>query len=667
MKYRPDIDGLRAVSVALVVLFHAGAPVSGGFIGVDVFFVISGYLITSLIQRDIDADRFSMVSFWERRVRRILPASIFCLLGTLAFGSLLMLPHDFAKLAESALAQSLTLSNVYFWRDAGYFSGASETKPLLNTWSLSVEEQFYLLYPLFLVTLGKSRHVSVRQGIVAVIAVSFGISIWGVAYRPSACFFLLPTRAWELLVGGLLVTLPAVSLGVRLRECAAFAGIILVVVPGFAFDSSTPFPGFAALLPCAGAALVIVANSDPLHSTFVGRFLSHRAIVFLGVISYSLYLWHWPIMAFARYMLIEFDLYVGVCTVLLSLAAAVLSWKFIEQPFRKSRAARHSSSAEKASSWRPILIGLTATLFVMSVSAAIVLDGGAERRFDDSTRMMAIDASWTGAEMQAGRGQAVFPRIGISDRTRDDFFVLGDSHALMMSDVLDQAAKHVGVGGQFISIPGVPPLPSVWRRSSDGPNPEVRRAVEYLIDSDCKNVILVARWSGYIEGYSEGDLRFEERGQEIEDLIIGDRDTVNFCPKDGQRVLRTHLAQLVKELSVEGIQTWIVEQVPEQRGPTALPLFLRHRLGLEREFDGVSLEEHLNRQSGTKTVISSMRKIGAKLVDVQDSCFDLHGQSILIADGRACYRDNDHLTKFGAKLLLLERFESMFKKIKMNN
>ncbi|MDB4538084.1 acyltransferase, partial [Akkermansiaceae bacterium] len=303
MTYRPDIDGLRAVSVLGVVLFHAGAPVTGGFAGVDVFFVISGYLITGILIREMGENRFSIVRFWERRIRRILPV-LFCVtLVTLIAGALLMLPFGFQVVGQSSVAVFLMASNIQFYRTTGYFDPSAEENPLLHTWSLSVEEQFYLVLPLLLLLVFRLRmQRNLGPMIWLVIAGSLGISVFWLARDSAMSFYLLPSRAWELAVGSLLAARMPSEAGKGVKFWGGWAGLALIVATFFVYTPETPFPGFAAMVPVAGAALVIWAGVGSGHRHGVGRWLSCRPLVAVGLASYSFYLWHWPFFAFHRYI-----------------------------------------------------------------------------------------------------------------------------------------------------------------------------------------------------------------------------------------------------------------------------------------------------------------------------------------------------------------------------
>ena len=626
--------------------------VSGGYVGVDVFFVISGFLITSLVKREIDEERFSLHNFWVRRVRRILPASVACILGTLALSSFVMLPSDFEDVARSGVASSLAFANVFFWMEGkgGYFSGPSDEYPLLHFWSLAVEVQFYLFYPVLLLGLAKLRRISVVQFLVGAAVISFSLNVWGVMNRPSATFYLLPTRAWELLAGGLLAVLPGPKFSRTYRELIALGGFIMIVGSAIMYTPQTPFPGVAALLPCLGAVCFIYANSGP-QSTEIGRILSAKPVVFIGMISYSLYLWHWPILGLMRYSLIEFDRpNLGYASALIFVISAI-SWRWVEQPFHNRKQTKKRKPGHGLNR-RPLILGFASILFTVLLSGAIVAGDGWFWRFNTKEQPLLEDATWAGLDMQTRAESNNYPRIG--DKSAQDLFVVwGDSHAMMMVDVLDIEAKNAGIGGRFISLPGVAPLPRVWRHlGASPPHPEAEEVVHFIQENRIPNVILIARWSAYVEGYSESDLRFEERGKSFDQLLIGDERTEAFCPSDAKRVLRKQLSKLINIFGDAGIKVWLVQQVPEQHGPTAFPFLLQEHLGLSVEYFPTNIEAHNSRQADTNFILQSMTQMGASVIETQHLFFDQNSKPILFRNGRACFRDNDHLTKFGAQELL---------------
>jgi len=336
MKYRREIDGLRALAVLPVMLFHAGfTAFSGGFVGVDVFFVISGYLITYNILSEKESGTFSLVNFYERRARRILPALFFVMAMCIPFAWLLLLPNDLQNFSKSLVAVSLFVSNILFWREGGYFEDAVELKPLIHTWSLAVEEQYYLLFPLFVLFLWRFGRRWII-GMLAVVALaSLAVSQWGAYNKPVMTFYLLPTRGWELAIGAFIALYFAKKkrdLNVFFCQIMSGLGLFLVIYAVFAFSKNTPFPSLYTLIPTIGAALIILCAKP---STMAGKVLGSNAFVGIGLISYSAYLWHQPLFSFVRYMNFgEPGMLLKSCLILLTLIFAFLTWKYVEQPFR---------------------------------------------------------------------------------------------------------------------------------------------------------------------------------------------------------------------------------------------------------------------------------------------------------------------------------------------
>lgn len=359
MKYRPEIDGLRSVAVLPVILFHGGLELfSGGFVGVDVFFVISGYLISTIILSEIREDHFSLLRFYVRRARRILPALVLVVLVTIPFAWVWMLPTQFKDFAQSIAAVGLFSSNFLFWIESSYFAPAAEEKPLLHTWSLAVEEQYYIFFPLLLLLLRRVREQALAVVLICLLILSLGASevMWRTA--PDANFYLLPTRAWELLAGSLCAML-VLHRGARANHALSLAGLALIAWAIFAFDAATPFPSLYALVPVAGTCLIILYGARGSAAAWA---LSLRAPVAIGLISYSAYLWHQPLFALAR-------LQGGhtppqalmMALALTSLGLAWLSWKFVEQPFRRGAMGE----------WR--VMGVTAGVTAGFVALALVL------------------------------------------------------------------------------------------------------------------------------------------------------------------------------------------------------------------------------------------------------------------------------------------------------
>lgn len=336
MKYRAEIDGLRALAVLPVILFHAGFEwFKGGFVGVDVFFVISGYLITTIIISEMAEGKFSIVNFYERRARRILPALFFVMAVCLPFALFWLPPNDLADFGQSLIAVSTFSSNILFWLESGYFDTAAELKPLLHTWSLAVEEQYYIIFPIFLMLAWQIGIQSIVILLLILFFISLGVAQWGAYNQPSASFYLLPTRGWELLIGvfsAFYLKYNAHLKSHNLNQLLSLLGFGMIAYSIIAFDETTPFPSLYTLIPTIGTALLIVCA---VPKTIINKLLSMKAIVGIGLISYSAYLWHQPILAFMRHRSLgEVSELISIILCFASLFIAWFSWRFIEKPFR---------------------------------------------------------------------------------------------------------------------------------------------------------------------------------------------------------------------------------------------------------------------------------------------------------------------------------------------
>ena len=373
MIYRREIDGLRALAVLPVILFHAGfSGVSGGFVGVDVFFVISGYLITVIILEELAAGRFTVAGFYERRARRILPALFFVLLACLPLAWWLLLPTELVDFGKSVSAVAVFASNILFWLQTDYFAATAEQIPLLHTWSLAVEEQYYLMFPLFMLAawgLGKRW----LAGLIALVALlSLGWSEWLWRNSVEANFYLIPSRAWELMVGALAAFYLQKNQAAQgvMAQAASVLGLVLLGYAVFFFDDGIPFPSVYALVPTLGAVLLILFATS---ATWVGKLLASPPLVWVGLISYSAYLWHQPLFVFARLQALEepsVSFMAGLCV--MTLVLAWFSWRFVEKPFRdRSRFTRTQ-----------IFSGaVISSLLFIAVGATLVLTDGFAGRF----------------------------------------------------------------------------------------------------------------------------------------------------------------------------------------------------------------------------------------------------------------------------------------------
>lgn len=377
--YRPDVDGLRGVAILLVIVNHlTKIHLRGGYVGVDVFFVISGYLIGATILSEMRTGEFSLINFYERRVRRIFPALFVLLFVTSVLAYIYFLPSEILAFAKSLIAALLSFSNVFFWFQSGYFDVVSESKPLLHTWSLGVEEQFYIVFPLFLLAVHRYFPRAIKVALWSIVIASLAFAGW-YASRPgdTTAFYLAPFRAWELLLGTIASQgyLPKIQ-NPLCREVFSLAGLLMILLPAIYYTSATPFPGFAALLPVIGAVLLILSGES--GSSITGRLLSWRPLVFIGLISYSLYLWHWPLYVFwstdiaLRHMRHAKE--IGQAAVIVaSVVLATLSWRFVETPFRKGKL--------RPERRRLFVISAYASAFITLIAVGLVITNGVASRF----------------------------------------------------------------------------------------------------------------------------------------------------------------------------------------------------------------------------------------------------------------------------------------------
>lgn len=428
MKYRAEIDGLRALAVIPVIIFHANFGLfSGGYVGVDVFFVISGFLITNIINEEIKDNRFSFKSFYERRARRILPVLYIVVIATLIFSWFVLLPDNLVSVAKSSISIALFSSNFYFWSERGYFGVAGELKPLLHTWSLAVEEQFYIFFPVILVLL-RNYQKSQLLLLISILAISLGTSYYLTPIHFDTAFYFPLTRVWELLVGSLCAFLysdSGLKKSASINDLLSTLGLVLVLYSYYAYDSSTLFPYVNALIPVAGTAIFLVASRN---SNFIKRIFSNIFLVYIGSISFSLYLWHQPVFAFARIMNL-FDNNKFVCIVI-TFALSVISYVCVERPMRNKKL---------VSTQTIIFTSLTGFLIVASVSVFYIFESGFPSRYPIENRAILKQI----VEYQ-GYNQKRFDDLLLkkfSDDSKIKVVLVGDSYAKDFLNIIAESQK----------------------------------------------------------------------------------------------------------------------------------------------------------------------------------------------------------------------------------
>ncbi|MGH6862152.1 MAG: acyltransferase family protein, partial [Phyllobacterium sp.] len=520
MGYRPDIDGLRAVAVLSVVFYHINNSwVPGGYVGVDIFFVISGFLITRNIWSELQVGEFSLADFYLRRIRRIAPAFLAVTATTLAAGAFLLLPADLLRLSASAVWASLSAANIYYWKhlDTGYFAAASAEEPLLHMWSLGVEEQFYLLWPavLMLLMLASRRKWVLIAGTTLICMGSFAIAELTNVSAPKFAYYMLPARAGELMMGALL----AFYAGARkeqeglpsgwwlwLGEVSSVCGLGLIGFSLWWLDDSSLFPGVNAVFPCLGAMLVIL--SGHMGSRLTGVLLTPRPAVYIGLISYSLYLWHWPILAFIRYFYGEVSLDHAVIALVAMLALSVASYHFVERPARRTRMARS----------RQVMVMLVIPVSVVALAAGLLVRSDGLKSLIESSgqytaSMDSLNRQTSAANRDAypcmdsklsiaatlGSGRCVLGARSDGQTISPKVFLWGDSNAGHYVGALEAISEHDGFSFRYVALSTCPALfgpgnfgASYARDRCAAFRESVRR---YLLGSKIDTVVLASSWT----------------------------------------------------------------------------------------------------------------------------------------------------------------------------
>ena len=503
MKYRSEIDGLRAIAVLPVIFFHAGIDfLSGGYVGVDVFFVISGFLITTILLNEIESGSFSLINFYERRARRILPALFFVMLVSLPFAWMWLIPSDMKDFSQSLIAVSTFSSNILFWSESGYWGANNELKPMLHTWSLAVEEQYYIIFPIFLLLMWKMRKRWILSTVLVLALISLMASHWGAYNKPTANFFMLPTRLWELAVGALIAFYllhkdKEIQTNSVINEALGLIGLLMIGYAVFFFSESTPFPSLYTLVPTVGAGLIILFASS---ATLVGRFLSNKVFVGIGLISYSIYLWHQPLLAFARhgsfYQPNKMTLF---ALAVLSIPLAYLSWRFIEKPFRTKGVFERKTVFSLAL--------LASIAFIAFGTAGIKTNGFEKRAVESHLTLEAIDRRW---RINAGLDLSCTESFTLSDKCNSsenpEVMIWGDSYAMhLVKGILAskpdaeiiQMTKYV-CGPMFGIAPIVnPDYPIGWAKECLNFNTQVH---QWLKQNDSvKYAVLSSPFSQYLD------------------------------------------------------------------------------------------------------------------------------------------------------------------------
>jgi peptidoglycan/LPS O-acetylase OafA/YrhL len=663
LKYRPEIDGLRAVAVLPVIFFHAGVGIfSGGYVGVDVFFVISGYLITSILLDELSRNDFSLMRFYERRARRILPALFFVMACCIPFAWMWMLPSQFKAFSQSLIATTLFVSNIFFWRQSGYFAPAAEEMPLLHTWSLAVEEQYYLFFPLLLLVAWRLGRTPAFFLVAATALASFAISEWGSRFAPAANFYLAPSRAWELLAGSLCAfalqsrTDASVSADAGPKafhhEILSIVGLGLIVSAIFLFDHTTPFPSIYTLVPVGGAVLVILFATP---GTLVTRVLSIRLFVGIGLISYSAYLWHQPLFAFARIRsLTTPEPWLMLALAALALGLAYFSWRFVEQPFRRRAGIGGHSQFRSTFALAlgfPLLIGFGAS--------GIVANGFKNRH--------AIPDSIYASMARSSREKECFDierahdarrwSCDLGSSSKKTFLVFGDSHSLNVLPAADEIAGELRIGGLFVGASSCLPFLGIYSLRADQEERNCHalneRVYRYVSESGIRLVLLVARWTYYTEGGYDGkDFSF-----------VANSPASKKSPEESRSAFARGLSRTIEQYARIGVKLAVVAQVPQQIFDPMKVYFLVSRNSTSPRELSVPTKKHLLLQ---KNVLDLFFRVGILVLSFDRIFCD--AEICAIGTNReSYYYDDDHLSVVGSGLVRKELQDFIARSLSLDN
>ncbi len=655
IKYRPEIDGLRTIAVLSVIIYHAEFMVGGhkllpgGFLGVDIFFVISGFLITSLMMKEFHkTGTISISNFYERRAKRLLPALLIVMLISLPFAYTYLFPEQLVDYAKSLISSLLFGSNFY-WNYSLQQYGAESAllKPFLHTWSLAVEEQYYIVFPLILLAIYKWC----RSHTIALFTVGLLISLqfaeWITPIDASFSFYMLPSRIWELLAGGLIANIlhlhPQKENDALLNKTMPVLGLYLILHSVIFTEFDAKHPGFITLMPVIGTMLIIWFSSK---DELITKILSSKFFVGVGLISYSLYLWHYPIFSFGRIIEQDFTTVSKLAWIVLTIVLSLVSFYLIEKPFRGMIKLKLMAS---------VLLGVI--FFIGVVCSYFILNDGVPKRFSYNQNLMStFERPSFESECKVKPDKelidSAFCKIGAAEKPT--FLLFGDSHALSLLNLLDEIGDEQGIGGRFVYMSGCPPVFGVYpKNGGKGKRAqcfELNQKVEnYIRDNNIENVFLVARWDYYVNPSS---LRPISR-------VISPK---SWSAEESRDVLSGQLTYTLSEIQRAGAKPIILLQVPHQKSnPKGVyqrmldkwidePKKLPEKLESWINRLSISVHEHKKRQSVANSIIRKASvSTNTVIVDpIEIFCVE---KCLIGTIWGSYYYNVDHLSTFGSKQL----------------
>jgi len=659
IKYRPDVDGLRAVAVLLVILFHMNAEwIPGGFIGVDIFFVISGFIITSTIYPQIVAKEFSFNLFYIKRIKRILPLFYLVVVVSLFFAYWLYTPNDFIGFADSWRYSSAFIANIYFEKHSGYFAPTSETLPLLHTWSLSIEEQFYFVWPMVLLISAKYLSKRVLIIFVSLSFVSFiAYSQFLTSIDPDKGYFLIQSRAFELLGGALLAIFLAnkpanFTVPVGVLQLCGMIGVGSTIALAWLLDENDSFPGFNALWVVISACLIIFSGEN--KRAFISRLLSIRPMVLIGRLSYSLYLWHWPVLAFYQYYSLQFSTVDAIVCGLVTLVLSIISWRFFETTLR------HLPVKKR---WVYFLyLILPITISVVLAKNIAKNDGYPQRYPEQVVKLNEMANSSFEKEkllLPTIKGYHPFDPYVLGDVNRPiNHFIWGDSHAGHFRAFIDALGHRQHFAALFGGMGGCPPLLGIDRLEYGSPEKLCTKHNNELSEVIAKTrpdkVFIAGRWSLY----SETTRNSGEKGNRI---FLGDRSDYAESVSNSRRALEKGLVNTIEFLLKHDITPIVFEQVPDYPFKPSNCLIKKNTYSwmedVSCDVSRTLVDSRFSFVNGMFSRIKSQYPM-VKFISIRDVLCD-EKQCVSEINGVPLYEDNNHLNFLGSRELEKVWFEKV--------
>lgn len=643
--YRRDIDGLRAIAVLAVIFYHAGFPgFKGGYLGVDIFFVISGYLISSIIMNGLRKDNFSFLHFYERRARRIFPALIAVIIFCIPFSWVLLTPNDFKDFSQSIAFVTASISNILFWMESGYFDTSTELKPLIHTWSLAIEEQFYLLFPIFLCVMWKFFYRHLSMFLISAILISLILAEISSKIDQSSSFYLIHTRAWELLIGVFVAHLRILRpINTKLNfDFIQFVGILLIFGPIILYDDQTRHPGLMTVIPVLGAGLLLRYGSA---GHLINNFLGNQILVSLGLISYSLYLLHHPIFTFMRHYSLDTPTSLDyVLATLLSVFLAIGFYKYIETPFRKK-------NIIGGKIFFGLIISLSCFLIFFSVNGH--LSKGYPDRFGSQFTHIFDVQGGIMPTIDGNQCHGTFPKslciIGDSGVVTPEWALVGDSHAGSLGFAVDKMLKEIGASAIQLTQGGCSYAIGLRKKGTDclELNKKIRSKI---LSREIKNIIIAGRYVRNLEltGFDNGEGGIERSS---EDNVY---EPLSFETEDERQLkVKKSYAESLSELIDTGKNIFLIYPIPEVGWDVPRYTFKRkiHDINAPVSTDAT---KYYKRSSSVIKLFDDISDAD-NLYRVQPGKLfcDLYVSQRCITqlDGKLLYFDDDHLSNAGAKLI----------------